>query len=93
MTYPQTLAPLTYTNQFGSVRLTPVTEFLPIRSINKNMPEAIAQGITTDDAEKVALVTENRHIQVCFHWPMNGKAYVVLHNSPSAAAICQVEVL
>lgn len=79
-----------YENRFGAVTLTPVTEYLPIGEIRKEHPAAQANFIDLLLAEKVVAITENRRMQVCVPYPFKDNAYVVLHDSPSTAAICQV---
>lgn len=97
MTESATLAPQTecappvqYSNRFGALTLMPVTEFMPIKNIRKSHPQAKANAVDFETAEKIALITENRRIQICFMYPEMVQAYVVLHNSPSTAAYCRV---
>lgn len=80
-----------FSNEFGTVSITPVTEFLKVGSIRKTHPQAQANMFDLETAEKIALITENHHIQLCFVLG-TGKCYLVLNNSPSTAAICSVEV-
>lgn len=85
-------SPIRFSNKFGAVELTPVTEFMPVSSIRKTHPQAQANTFDLTTAEKIALITENRKIQICPHFPVDGLAYLVLHDSPSTAAICRVVV-
>lgn len=84
--------PVHFTNRFGSVKVTPVTDFMPLAGICKTHPMAQAHAFDLTTAEQIVLVTENRGVQVCVHYPLDGLAYLVLHDSPSTAAICRVEV-
>lgn len=84
--------PTTFTNRFGSVLVTPMTDFMPLAGIRKTHPMAMANAFDMTTAEQIALVTENRGVQVCVHYPLDGLAYLVLHDSPSTAAICRVDV-
>lgn len=81
-----------YANRFGSVEVTPMTAFMPLAGIRKTHPMAQAHAFDLTTAEQIALVTENRGVQLCVHYPLDGLAYLVLHDSPSTAAICRVEV-
>ena len=78
-----------YANRFGAVEVTPVTDFMPLAGIRKTHPMAQAHAFDLTTAEQIVLVTENRRVQVCVHYPLDGLAYLVLHDSPSTAAICR----
>lgn len=84
--------PTKFTNRFGTVVVTPATDFMPVRGIRKTHPVAVANTFDLTTAEQIALVTENRGLQICPHFPMDGLAYLLLHDTPSTAAICRVEV-
>lgn len=84
--------PVHFSNRFGAVEVTPVTDFMPLAGIRKTHPMAQANAFDLTTAEQIALVTENRRVQVCVHYPLDGLAYLVLHDSPSTAAICRVDV-
>ena len=93
LTTTATPSPVRMSNRFGSVVLTPVTEFMAVGLIRKTHPQAVANTFDLDTAEKLALITENRRIQICPHFfPIDGLAYVVLHDSTSTAAICSVTI-
>lgn len=81
-----------FQNEFGSLRVTPVTDFVPVRDIRKTNPHAMANTVDMETAEKIALITKNRKVQICFRYPLDGLAYLVLHDSPSTAAYCQVQI-
>ena len=84
---------VSFSNSYGTVSVTPVTEFMAVSGIRKTHAQAKANTFSLDDAEKIALITENRKIQICPHFmPMDGLAYLILHDSPSTAAICKVEI-
>lgn len=83
-----------FANRFGVAEITPVTESMPIGDIRKTHPMALANTFDIETAEQIALITENRRIQICPRFdPMDGMAYLVLHDSPSSASICSVKVL
>lgn len=89
------LMPIKYKNSFGEVMLTPVMNYIPVKDISaKKCSQSTENLITIDDSEKVALITENKDIQVSF---LSGNelnsAYVIHHNSPSTAAICAVNII
>jgi hypothetical protein len=82
-------------NKFGVLYLTPIMNYVPVKDISLiKCPNAENHLISSNKAAKVALISENRNIQICF--PMNktvtGLAYVVYHNTTSTAAICSVEI-
>lgn len=80
-------------NRFGSVRIEPVTDFMPIGQITSKDPAAEANGFDLTTAEQIALITENRGIQICFPFPHTNQAFLVMHDSPTSAAICRVSVV
>ena len=66
---------------------------MPVKDIKKTHPQAQANTFDLDTAEKIALITENRRVQICPHlFPVDGLAYLILHDSPSTAAICSVNI-
>lgn len=82
---------IVYKNRYGSIRLTPVSDYMPVRSISsKILPQGAAFSIET--AEQIALITENRNIQISFIPDNMRVCYVLHHNSTSVAAICQVSI-
>lgn len=83
-----------YENYFGSVILTPVTQYMPIQSVSmEKMPATThANLISIEGAEKLALITDNKDIQVAFT-PDLKQAYVLHHKGPSTVAIVKIEHL
>jgi hypothetical protein len=81
--------PVHFSNEFGVVELVPVMEFMTISNINKTHPMVQQNSFDLETAEKIALITENKGIQICCILELN-TAYLVLHNSSSTAAICKV---
>ncbi len=81
-----------YENHYGTVELEPVTDYMPIADISYHLTAAQDNAFSLEMAEQVALITENRGIQIAFP-VISGKytcAYVVLHQGANHAAICRV---
>ena len=88
--YPDTVR---YSNRFGSVEISPVSEVMDVSSICKSNPVAVANEFTISDAEKIALITGNDGVQICPHFfPVTGRAYLILHYSSSTASVCSVRI-
>lgn len=80
-----------FSNHFGRAVLTPVTPVMAVSAISAaSCPEAMAHRIDLNIAEQLALISENRGIQVCF--ASFDVVYVIAHESPSTAAICAVTI-
>ena len=78
-----------FKNRYGSVELKTITPFMPVKEIKgADYPSDIKLSLS--DAEKVALITGNLNIQICFDSLQT--AYIILHNSPSTAAICKAKI-
>ncbi len=80
----------TFTNQHGSLTLRTVREFEPVKSLRCRDKTHM---FDMDTAERIACITDNHGVQVAFVYPLTGEAYVVLHDSPSSAALCHVDNL
>lgn len=79
-------------NEFGVINIEPVTDTMPINQITSIAPEVQGNFFDITTAEQIALITENRGVQICFAYPFDGRGYMVLQDSPSTAAICRVSV-
>lgn len=80
-----------YQNEYGTVNLTPVTPMLPIADINRRLPAVQANLLDLDAAERIALITSNKGIQLCAL--LDGTAYVVLHDGPRHGAVCRCDIV
>lgn len=83
---------LDFQNQYGQLRLVPVSDVQPVRDIRGvNVDAAHKFGI--DVAEQIALITDNRGIQIAPTKDGDGKwvCYVIAHESPSTGAVVRVE--
>lgn len=80
---------INFSNKYGTLQLKPVSDYMPVRDIShKIVPIGCAFTIAT--AEQIALITENRMIQVSMI-PNNIRVcYVIHHSSTSIAAICEI---
>lgn len=82
-----------FENVFGCVTFVPVTEAMHVSKIRgADLDPGCLFDIET--AEKVALITENRHIQLCSFKTVDGwRCYVVLHETASTAAVAKLDAL
>jgi hypothetical protein len=81
-----------YHNRYGNLTLDLVTDFQSVRNFSFAMvPQDCV--ITIDQAEQIALITDNRRLQVCFCPDDLRKCYVIVHNSASTAALAKVSCL
>lgn len=79
-----------YKNNYGQLELELVSEYIPVSTIKgSNISDSLKFSLET--AEQIALITENRKIQICI--PLDWKVYVIIHNSPSTAAIAKIKSL
>lgn len=83
-----------FKNRFGTLYLTPVTDYMPISKITFKTTKAVKEHIIDMEcAEKVALITDNRNVQVCFPMQLDfNSCYVIHHNKPDSACVCRVNV-
>lgn len=82
-----------FQNKFGAVRFRPIADVQPVRDIRgANLDPRCMFDIET--AEKIALITDNRGIQLCSFKSADGwRCYVVLHATSSTAAVAEIESL
>lgn len=80
---------ISYQNRYGSLQLTPASDYMSVSKIShKIAPIGCAFSIAT--AEEIALITDNRNIQISFIPGNMHVCYVMHHISTSMAAICQI---
>lgn len=84
---------VTYQNKYGQLRLIPVEAYTNIASISSELKSAQQNLIAIDDAEKVALITESRGIQLCVNMNDLRNFYLVHYKSVNEAAVCSVREL
>ena len=78
-----------YENKYGRLEFKIVAPYQKVSTINsKDIDDSLF--FTIDDAEKIALITENRHIQIVFCYPNLKKAYLLHHSSCSVCAPCKI---
>jgi hypothetical protein len=76
-----------YSNTYGSLQLEPIGPFKAVNTIRGvDLPDDIK--FSMDTAEKIALITDNRGIQLCFE--SFKKVYVIIHQGPSLAAVARI---
>lgn len=82
---------INFTNEFGILNVSLVTDFLPVRDIHRNMMSVSDNLFGMETAEEIALITGNKHIQLVMCYPLNGQCYMLYHQSGSLAAVCKIE--
>lgn len=85
--------PICFNNQYGKATLTPVTDTLPLSEVSfAKMPALVRQvRLTVEQAEQLALISENKDIQICFN--MHEKLhYVVFHVTANTVWLCQANI-
>lgn len=81
---------ITYSNKYGCVELEIVGEYTHVSTFHANMINS-EFFFTIDEAEKLALITENNRLQVCFDPKSLKRAYVIVHKSSSVAALTRIK--
>lgn len=88
--------PYTYSNEFGEVELTPVTDFMPVNQISSGkLPVITDHLVSLDTAEQVVLITENRRMTMSPTWPLgpvDKACYCVKYSCVNRGAVCKVNV-
>ena len=84
---------LDFKNRFGLLKLALLTDVMPVRDIRGTNIDNIHK-FPIDQAEQVALITDNRGIQISTvkadgQWLF----YIVVHDSPSTGAVARVETI
>ena len=80
-----------FENQFGKATLHRATGFLPIGDVSyRKTPEVAENMFDIETAERLALITENRGIQIAYVPP--GRCYVVVHKASNVVAVCRAEI-
>ena len=78
-----------YQGVFGYLRIAPVTRIMNVDSVSSEMEEVKVHKFDMETAEKIALITGNKGIQVGV---VDEKfCYLVHHESPSAVRVCRVD--
>jgi hypothetical protein len=82
-----------FANEFGTLQFRPLSEPQPIAGIRGATLDA-ACTFDLETAEKVALITENRRVQVApFKTPAGWRFYAFLHETVNTGAVAQIESL
>jgi len=93
-TFEYTSQPIDYANRYGRLTLVLTTDFVPVSSIHgRDLPDEVRfRGF--DTAEQIALITDNRRLQIAFVHPLSAEiGFVIVHNSPSTAAVARIDRL
>ena len=87
-----------FKNKYGFVELTPITDYMPVLGMSQ-LPIVNDYLFSMEDAEKLALITDNRMVQVSFPFlcqkdhPKQNQGYIVHHQSASVACVCKVDIV
>jgi hypothetical protein len=88
--------PITYSNMFGEVVLTPVTAFMPVSEITReNFPVINEVLVSVDQAEQVTLITDNRRVCMNFCFPLlpeDKATYAIKYSCKSRGAVCRIVI-
>jgi hypothetical protein len=83
----------TFRNRFGTLIVTAISSVLNVRDVRgEDFPDKIK--FTLAVAERIALITESRHIQIAFQrWTKDGPGYLMIHTSASTVVVVRVKTL
>lgn len=83
-----------FKNRFGNATLLPVTAPMQINQVSFAAMEDVIKPVLIDmtKAEQLALITDNKGIQICFCRDLK-QAYVVHHLNANTVQICAVHAL
>ena len=88
-----------FESKYGSVVLTPVTEYMPISMVSAvKLPVVNDYLFSMEDGEAIALITDNQNVQVCFPFLLNKEhpnhlsGYLMHHQSASVVCVCKVDI-
>jgi hypothetical protein len=80
---------LTYKNKYGCLEIEIVGPYQKVSTIRcKDIDERYSFDM--DTAKKIALITENNRVQLCFSSGNLNKVFLVHHQSSSMAAVCKI---
>ncbi|MDY0362659.1 MAG: hypothetical protein RBR08_14505 [Desulforegulaceae bacterium] len=82
---------LTLENKYGSLRFLVGAKQQISELCSADFPEGVFFDLET--AEKIALITENRKIQICFRNLKEEKAYLLYYFSASEVGLCFIQEL
>lgn len=80
-----------FQNEFGSLQISLVTDFMSVGKITRDIPEVSANMFSIETAEQIALITDNKNVQICMCFPLNGLGYLVYHRNGREAAVCKID--
>lgn len=94
---PESSEPYIYSNEFGHVTFTPVTDFMPVSEIDSNkVPQIEDVLVSLDIAEQVTLITGNRrgYMSICFPFkPEEDKAaFAMQYSCRNRVAVCRISI-
>ena len=80
---------INFNNKYGSAELEVVGEYVPVCGLHsRDVPAEFKFSL--DTAEQLALITENRRIQIIFEYPSMKRAFLIVHKSASIAAVARI---
>lgn len=81
---------LDFQNRYGRLTLKLVSDVRPVKGI-RGVDIDDCHKFDMDTAEKIALITDNRGIQLCYG--AGARLYVVAHDTPSTCAVARIETM
>jgi hypothetical protein len=84
----------TFSNEYGTVILTPVTKCLPISKISyEKTIEAADNLLSIEEIEKVTLITMNKNVQPSLPMALGFRqGYIILHETRGTGYVCNVQI-
>lgn len=87
-------AVIPFSNHFGKLEMTVMSGPMAIKDISFDKCKVVRDNtFSLDDAEKIALITENKSIQIGFCTHDYELGYVVLHDGPSTGYLCRANII
>ena len=78
-----------FQNKYGSIIVHRISEFRPVKGYStETHPEILENSFSIDDAEKIALITENNGAIVSTCFPRMDRAFLVVYADKSTIALC-----
>lgn len=83
---------INYKNKYGELEIETITEAMPVSTVLVSMVEQVNACFDLETAEKIALITDNKKIQIGIDGETK-KCYLVYHYTTSLVSICKINRL
>lgn len=81
-----------YSNRYGAAEISLIGEVVHVSEINGAAVVNAGYGFDIDTAEKLALITENRHLQPAYNRATKS-FYVMYHHTSIMVQVCRLDGL